>query len=182
MSEKFKQKSFWEGMPKGSKVSFTYRGSALGKAPEVNELFLDEIRDFDDYEMNSTYVCFQKQLEDLGKRSIAIPVLLEDFISVDTVNGEVIVKEKKIRKIKAKPVKEKVVKQKEPIKKEGKKDPEPIVKPVHIEKPAPVKEKKHKSYGFEVTEKDGRYFCPCGTSFGRRDTAIWCHSKKHIKA
>ena len=181
MSEKFKQKSFWEGMPKGSKVSFTYRGSALGKAPEVNELFLDEIRDFDDYEMNSTYVCFQKQLEDLGKRAIAIPVLLEDFISVDAVNGEVIVKEKKIRKIKAKPVKDKVV-QKEPIKKEGKKDPEPIVKPVHIEKPAPVKEKKHKSYGFEVTEKDGRYFCPCGTSFGRRDTAIWCHSKKHIKA
>ena len=182
MSEKFKQKSFWEGMPKGSKVSFTYRGSALGKAPEVNELFLDEIRDFDDYEMNSTYVCFQRKAEDLGKRALSIPVLLEDFISVDTVDGEVIVKEKKIRKIKAKPVKEMVVKQKEPIKKEGKKDPEPIVKPVHIEKPAPVKEKKHKSYGFEVTEKDGRYFCPCGTSFGRRDTAIWCHSKKHIKA
>ena len=172
MSEKFKQKSFWESMPKGSKVSFTYRGSALGKAPEVNELFLDEIRDFDDYDMNSTYVCFQKQLEDLGKRSIAIPVLLEDFISVDTVDGEVIVKEKKIRKIKAKPVKEKVVKQKEPMKK----DPEPIVKP------APVKERKHKSYGFEVTEKDGRYFCPCGISFSRKDTAVWRHSKKHLKA
>ena len=172
MSEKFRHKSFWMGIAKGSKVSFTYRGSALGKAPEVNELILDEIRDFDDYEMNSTYVCFQKQLEDLGKRSIAIPVLLEDFISVDTVNGEVIVKEKKIRKIKAKPVKEKVVKQKEPMKK----DPEPIVKP------APVKERKHKSYGFEVTEKDGRYFCPCGISFSRKDTAVWRHSKKHLKA
>ena len=128
--------------------------------------------------MNSTYVCFQKQLEDLGKRSIAIPVLLEDFISVNTVNGEVIVKEKKIRKIKAKPVKEKVVKQKEPMKKY----PEPIVKPAAIEKPAPVKERKHKSYGFEVTEKDGRYFCPCGISFSRKDTAVWRHSKKHLKA
>lgn len=172
MSEKFKQKSFWESMPKGSKVSFTYRGSALGKAPEVNELFLDEIRDFNDYEMNSTYVCFQRKAEDLGKRALSIPVLLEDFISVDSVNGEVIVKEKKIRKIKAKPVKEMVVKQKEPMKK----DPEPIVKP------APVKERKHKSYGFEVTEKDGRYFCPCGISFSRKDTAVWRHSKKHLKA
>ena len=181
MSEKFRHKSFWMGIAKGSKVSFTYRGSALGKAPEVNELILDEIRDFDDYEMNSTYVCFQKQPEDLGKRSIAIPVLLEDFISVDAVNGEVIVKEKKIRKIKAKPVKEKVVKQKEPMKKEGKKDPEPIVKAAAIEKPAPVKERKHK-YGFEVTEKDGRYFCPCGISFSRKDTAVWRHSKKHLKA
>ena len=180
MSEKFKQKSFWESMPKGSKVSFTYRGSALGKAPEVNELFLDEIRDFDDYDMNSTYVCFQKQLEDLGKRSIAIPVLLEDFISVDTVDGEVIVKEKKIRKIKAKPVKEMVVKQKEPIKKEGKKDPKPM-KAAAIEKPTPAKDRKHK-YGFEVTEKDGRYFCPCGISFSRKDTAVWRHSKKHLKA
>ena len=180
MSEKFKQKSFWESMAKGSKVSFTYRGSALGKAPEVNELFLDEIREFDDYGMSSTYVCFQKQLEDLGKRAIAIPVLLEDFISVDAVNGEVIVKEKKIRKIKAKPVKDKVV-QKEPKKKEEKKDPEPIVKPAAIEKPAPAKERKHK-YGFEVTEKDGRYFCPCGISFSRKDTAVWRHSKKHLKA
>ena len=181
MSEKFKQKSFWESIPKGSKVSFTYRGSALGKAPEVNELFLDEIREFDDYGMCSTYVCFQKQLEDMGKRSIAIPVLLEDFISVDAVNGDEIVKEKKTRKIKVKPVKEKTVNQNKPMKKE-KKDSEPIVKAAVIEKPASAKEKKHKLYGFEVTEKDGRYFCPCGTSFGRRDTAIWCHSKKHIKA
>ena len=182
MSEKFKQKSFWESMAKGSKVSFTYRGSALGKAPEVNELFLDEIREFDDYGMSSTYVCFQKQLEDMGKRAISIPVLLDDFISVDAVNGEVIEKEKKSRKPRSIKAIVKEVKQKEPKKKEpeNKKEPDPV-KPVKVEKPASP-DKKGKSYGFEVTEKDGRYFCPCGNSFGRRDTAIWCHRKKHLKA
>ena len=182
MSEKFKQKSFWESMAKGSKVSFTYRGSALGKAPEVNELFLDEIREFDDYGMSSTYVCFQKQLEDIGKRAISIPVLLDDFISVDAVNGEVIEKEKKSRKPRSIKAIVKEVKQKEPKLKdpEKKKEPDPV-KPVKVEKPA-SSDKKGKSYGFEVTEKDGRYVCPCGNSFGRRDTAIWCHRKKHLKA
>ena len=160
--EKFRHKSFWTEIPKGSKVLFK-NTSAFSKITMTNELFLDETREFDSYGVRSFYVCFQKKPEDIGNRAIAIPVLLDDFISVDAINGEPILKERKKKRERKTSVKEIKKKESGPV-----------------EKPTPVK--KGKSYGFEIAEKDGRYFCPCGTSFGRRDTAIWCHRKKHLKA
>ena len=95
--EKFRHKSFWTEIPKGSKVLFK-NTSAFSKITMTNELFLDETREFDSYGVRSFYVCFQKKPEDIGNRAIAIPVLLEDFVSVDAVNGEPIVRGRKTGK------------------------------------------------------------------------------------
>lgn len=162
---KYNKKDFWTKIQKGTKVSFTHRGSSIG-TPEEHKMFFDEIREFHDYGMDSVYLCFQDSVADLGNRAKTRPVLIED-ITVHDIDGEPVKEGKRVRSP--------LPKTPNPVKVEKREKPEKKV----IEH-EPHTKKGH-DYGFEITEKDGRFFCPCGSSFKRKDTAIWCHRKKHLK-
>ena len=187
----FRQKDFWMNVPKGTEV--------VVKKVETSapmKLYFDEIREFNDYGLSMLYVCLQKDVKDLGNRSMTVPLVVDDIVDVISVGGKPI---KEFRKeIKAAEKSEKIepettVSESLPSKPEPETLPELLPEQLPMagttasdeEKDTAMTEKavprKRKEYDFVITEKDGKFLCPCGSSFGRRDTAIYVHRTRHNK-
>ena len=180
----FRQKDFWEKVTKGSEVVVK---RSDGHKPE--KLYYDEIREFNDYGLNMLYVCLQRDPKDIGNRSLSVPIVVDDIEDVVSVGGKPV---KEFRKeIKAMQKKsEKIEPVDHPVSLPSSDKPELLLNELAPEPHTKsdgktVKQKsvprKRKEYDFVITEKDGKFICPCGSSFGRRDTAIWCHRKKQVK-
>ena len=201
----FRQKDFWEKVTKGSEVVVK---RSDGHKPE--KLYYDEIREFNDYGLNMLYVCLQRDPKDIGNRSISVPIVVDDIEDVVSVGGKPVKEFRKVMKTNATlstsiplPSSEehkslfKKLRKHKPSEKLDEKLPKPQAKPVPVaelsplldtksdEKKDAVKQKsvprKRKEYDFVITEKDGKFICPCGSSFGRRDTAIYVHRTRHNK-
>ena len=178
----FRQRDFWVKVPRGTEVLVKKADN-----PKPVKLYFDEIREFTDYGWYALYVCLQKKIQDIGNRAIALPLITDDIEDVISLDG--------------KPMKEYRKELKRLEKSEKKASPEISDNSQSTlitikEKPAPSEEKdipitkpnlgktvarKRKDYGFTITEKDGKFICPCGSVFGRRDTAIYVHRTRHIK-
>lgn len=188
----FRQKSFWENIPKGTEIVLKKADST-----EKQKLYFDEIREFKDYGIEMVYVCLQKDVKDLGNRSLTIPIVVDDIEDVVSIAGKTTKEyrksEPKIKKEEEKnglmeKVKKHIIKKEskpveaEIVQKSEKRQPEPT-NMAETEKASPVKSpRKRKTYDFEITEKDGKFYCPCGSAFGRRDTAIYVHRTRHLKS
>lgn len=181
----FKEKKFWEMVPRGTQV-------VLRKDKETLSLFFDEIREYNEYGVYMLYISLQKDLANLGSRMISVPVLVDDIEDVISIGGKTLKEfwkenKKSIQSDNQNENDEHVKKQDEPKKSvktennteinhteiEVKKEPEP--------KPKSSSPRKKKQYDFEIVEKDGKFFCPCGSAFGRRDSAIYTHRTRHMK-
>ena len=202
----FRQKDFWMNVPKGTEVVVKKAGN-----PKPVKLYFDEVREFTDYGLEMLYVCLQKDAKDLGNRSLTVPLVVDDIEDVVSVGGKPVKEFRKEMKAKTdlstsiplpsseehKSVFKRLRKHK-PTEKLDEKLPEPQANPVPVAEPSPLQvtkpdekkdaikpvkpsPRKRKEYDFEITEKDGRFFCPCGSSFGRRDTAIYIHRTRHTK-
>ena len=178
----FRQKDFWEKVTKGSEVVVKRSDS---HKPE--KLYYDELREFTDYGLNMLYVCLQRDPKDIGNRSISVPLVVDDIEDVVSVGGkpvkefrkEIKAREKKSEKIE--PVDHPV-----PLPSSDKPElnelaPEPDTKSDGKTVKQKSVPRKRKEYDFVITEKDGKFICPCGSSFGRRDTAIYVHRTRHNK-
>jgi hypothetical protein len=199
----FRQKDFWMNVPKGTEVVVKKSDN-----PKPMKLYFDEVREFTDYGLEMIYVCLQKDVKDLGNRSLTVPLVVDDIDDVISVGGKAVREFRKEMKSNAivptsvqvpsseehKSLFRKLRKHKPSEKPDEK--PELLANPVPVADPSPdtksdekkddvkpVKPspRKRKEYGFEITEKDGKFFCPCGSSFGRRDTAIYVHRTRHTK-
>jgi len=188
----FRQKDFWMNVPKGTEVLVKKSDN-----PKPVKLYFDEIREFTDYDWDALYVCLQKDPKDIGNKAIALPLIVDDIEDVISVDGKPM---KEYRK-ELKHLGRKSEKKQSPESKPEPSEPSAVdnsqATPVTSkEKPAPSEEKdipitkpdlgetvarKRKDYGFTITEKDGKFICPCGSVFGRRDTAIYVHRTRHIK-
>ena len=186
----FRQRDFWVKVPRGTEVLVKKADN-----PKPVKLYFDEIREFTDYGWYALYVCLQKKIQDIGNRAIALPLITDDIEDVISLDGE--------------PMKEyrKELKRLEKSEKKASSEISDNSQSTLItikEKLAPSEEKdipitkhnlgktakpnlgktvarKRKDYGFTITEKDGKFICPCGNVFGRRDTAIYVHRIRHTK-
>ena len=186
----FRQRDFWEKVPRGTEVLVKKADN-----PKPVKLYFDEIREFTDYGWYALYVCLQKKIQDIGNRAIALPLITDDIEDVISLDGKPM---KEYRK-ELKHLKRKAEKKESPESKHEPSEPSAVdnsqATPVTSkEKPAEEKDipitkpnlgktvaRKRKDYGFTITEKDGKFICPCGSVFGRRDTAIYVHRTRHIK-
>lgn len=202
----FRQKDFWMDVPKGTEVVVKKADN-----PKPVKFYFDEVREFTDYGLEMLYVCLQKDAKDLGNRSLTVPLVVDDIEDVVSVGGKPVKEFRKGMKAKTalstsiplpsseehKSVFKRLRKHK-PSEKPDEKQPEPQATPVPVSEPSTLPEtksdekkdavkpvqpssRKRKEYDFEITEKDGKFFCPCGSSFGRRDTAIYVHRTRHTK-
>ena len=201
----FRQKDFWMNVPKGTEVVVKKAGN-----PKPVKLYFDEVREFTDYGLEMLYVCLQKDVKDLGDRSLTVPLVVDDIDDVVSVGGKPVKEFRKEMKSNVNaptsiqlPSSEehkslfKRLRKHKPTEKPSEKL-EPMGNPVPVIEHSPLPEtksdekkdaikpvksspRKRKEYDFEITEKDGRFFCPCGSSFGRRDTAIYIHRTRHTK-
>ena len=174
----FKEKKFWEMVPRGTQV-------VLRKDKETLSLFFDEIREYNDYGVYMLYISLQKDLANLGSRMISIPVLVDDIEDVISIGGKTL---KEFWKENKKRVSSVVQNEKDEIDQPAKKKDKPIKTENHTETevkkdptPKSSSPRKRKQYDFEIVEKDGKFFCPCGSAFGRRDSAIYTHRTRHMK-
>ena len=180
----FRTKDFWGKVPRGSEV--IVKRSDI-RNPE--KFYFDELREFDDYGLYMLYACMQKDMKDIGNRSITVPVLVDDIEDVTSIDGKLLKEYRKIMKIvqrKNEKAALKNVQASSPLP-SSESTPEPLPVPSinppekNTGKPAKQSVRRKKEYGFEIMEKDGRFICPCGNSFGRRDTAIYVHRVRHNK-
>ena len=187
----FRQRDFWVKVPRGTEVLVKKADN-----PKPVKLYFDEIREFTDYGWYALYVCLQKKIQDIGNRAIALPLITDDIEDVISLDGKPMKEyRKELKRL------EKSKKKESPESKPEPSEPSAVdnsqaTSVTSKEKPAPSEEKdipitkpdlgeivarKRKDYGFTITEKDGKFICPCGSVFGRRDTAIYVHRTRHIK-
>lgn len=185
--KKFNDGHFWDGFAVGTKVVLriiepdevrtlyfeSYR--KLLTKPKVGEWVLD-------------YIIFQLKKEEIGNVHTRFPIDLSNIKEIISIDDKPYVEEdiKQNKEINQTVKTIETLKTVEKVKDEVSSDLSDMQKkPVIEEKPEPVKkaktEKKRKDYGFEITEKDGKFVCPCGSVFGRRDTAIYIHRTRHLK-
>lgn len=201
--------TWWnEHLKHGDEVVISYR-DGLDDAHEKKPLFFDEVRNVEIEGIeNVEYLCFQVSKNNLGNKSLTIPILPVNVMKVFSIRGEEYHKGKKfkIKEFPKEPVNpdtgvpdhslkgEEAVKKMQELKELVNESPadektisEPETKneisPAKTEKkPSTPKEKKsdNKDLGFEIVEKDGRFYCPCGNDFGKKAHAIY-HHKNHLK-
>ena len=190
MSMIFRQKDFWTNVPKGTEVTVKKADN-----PKPMKLYFDELREFTDYGLEMLYVCLQKDPKDLGNRSLTVPLVVDEIEDVLSVAGQPLKEYRKERRrmerrakkesASATPeVSEPLADKATPPVTSEEKDVPGEEKDVTSTKPKSGRGKtvrKKKEYGFTIEEKDGKFICPCGSIFGRRDTAIYVHRTRHIK-
>ena len=185
--KKFNDGHFWDGFPAGTKVVLrriepdevrtlyfeSYR--KLLTKPKVGEWVLD-------------YIIFQLKKEEIGNVNTRFPIDLSNIKEIISIDDKPYMDEdiKQNKEINQTVKTVETLKTVEKVKDEVSSDLSDMQKkPVIEKKPEPVKkpktEKKRKDYGFAITEKDGKFICPCGSVFGRRDTAIYIHRTRHLK-
>ena len=161
-------KMFWKEMEKGTKVTFCVQGKL-----ETYNLLYERMEYSNDYGEDMWFMLFQKTMEDMGNPRIGHVFIMEK-IKVKFVNGvsvETFYKEKKKELRKQKKVA--TMTQPERVRK--------IKETVKIEETKPIQVTHGRmDHGFTITTKDGKYFCPCGNEYGRRDTAVFVHKKRHL--
>ena len=190
-----------EHLKHGDEVVISYR-DGLDDAHEKKSLFFDEIRNVEIEGIeNVEYLCFQISQNNLGNKSLTIPILPVNIMKIFSIGGEEYQKGKKfkIKESLNEPVNpdtgvpdhslrgEEAVKKMQELKalaNESSADEKPISESEAKteKKPSTPKEKKsdNKDLGFEIVENGGRFYCPCGNDFGTKAHAIY-HHKNHLK-
>lgn len=174
----YKSKEFWFNVPKGTEIEIQKRKGSKMK------LYFDEVREFNDYGLNMVYICLQKDKNDIGNRAICVPVLLDDVVdgSIDGVS----IHEKKIKRSEKEKDENKSEKDIERISEtqseRQKKDEDLDEKKKENEEEVlnNKKGRKKKEYDFLIIEKNDKFYCPCGSAFSRRDTAVYVHRTRHM--
>ena len=157
-------KKFWKEMEPGTRVTFGVQGKL-----ETYNLFYERMVYSNQYGEDLQYIVFHKEMNDMGNDRIARHFIMEEM-KVKSVNGmdiELFYKEKK-KELRKQKRRNKEYCSTTTEKKIGVKD---------VIKTKPVQD----GNGVVITTKDGRYFCPCGNGYGRRDTAMFVHKKRHLQ-
>ena len=170
----------------GDKIVLSYR-DGLDDAHEKQPLLFDEVRTVDIEGVESIdYICFQIADENLGNRSLTIPVLPVNVIKIFSIRGEEYYKGKKFKVDSPSYSGSTAMEPENPVKDDSgttEQEPASEKKDPEFQKKEPVKspvKPSSKDPGFEIVEKDGRFFCPCGNDFGKKAHAVF-HHKNHLK-
>ena len=170
----------------GDKIVLSYR-DGLDDAHEKQPLLFDEVRTVDIEGVESLdYICFQIADENLGNRSLTIPVLPVNVIKIFSIRGEEYYKGKKFKVDSPSYSGSTAMEPENPVKDDSgttEQEPASEKKDPEFQKKEPVKspvKPSSKDPGFEIVEKDGRFFCPCGNDFGKKAHAVF-HHKNHLK-
>lgn len=145
----------WKKLMNGDEV--VVEDTSFGKTKRM--LIFDKVSFTNDYGQNFTQIVFQKNKENLGRVDIPVIYHPKEFKIIE-VNGVEIKEYEKSLKKKRKSAKQNSLKEFEVS---------------DTDEPAKI----HTKSGFEITVKNGRFYCPCGNSYSKRDNAIWNH-KKHV--
>ena len=134
-------------------------------------LIFDKRVYLNDYGVDYTQWIFQKNPEDIGNLKTAIVYtdaynLKHKEIKIETVNGMSVKEFEKTLKSKTK-------------KKEFK--PFESINKFEINENENENEefKTYENSGFIITEREKRFYCPCGNSYTKKENAVWAH-KRHI--
>lgn len=170
----------------GDKIVLSYR-DGLDDAHEKQPLLFDEVRTVDIEGVESIdYICFQIADENLGNRSLTIPVLPVNVIKIFSIRGEEYYKGKKFKVDSPSYSGSTAMEPENPVTDDSgttEQEPASEKKDPEFQKKEPVKspvKPSSKDLGFEIVEKDGRFFCPCGNDFGKKAHAVF-HHKNHLK-
>ena len=169
-----------EHLENGDSIELSYEDS-LGDQHPRKLLFFDTIEHVSMVGAEPMdYLCFQKERTTLGNKSLAVPVIPSSVVRIFSVRGEEFVRSKNF----------KVAGKSEPEKK-----PEPQAQKhtgntsgsTSGSSPEPRKKsgsgistKPSTKLGFEIVEKEGRFYCPCGNNFGSKSHAVY-HHKHHVR-
>jgi len=119
------------------------------------KLIFDRTVYWNDYGENLNQIIFQKTKEDLGRKDIAIVYSKLKEIRIESVNDMSVKDFEKSLKGKHKDI--------ETL--EDTDEPKKI----------------HTNFDFEITKKDGRFYCPCGNSYSQKGNAIKNHKTHLVK-
>ncbi len=150
----------WEKLQNGDEVEIA--DTSYGKKQRT--LVFDKVICANDYGQNFIQIVFQTSKENLGRRDIPVIYHPKEF-KIMAINGVEVKEFEKSLKSKSKSKEDKPFKAKE------------TVEVTHTDGDTPFKT--YENSGFVITERDGKFYCPCGNKYGILRSAIWTH-KKHI--